>query len=227
MDRMRLVGLGFFAVTALVVALTVATTLLGGDEPQAALETGSDGAVGIPTARASGGGTGESLGIKGYVEFIVYDADGNVKERSGRLNATLDGFLNDASSRLAAATTTAEAHIYENIQLCTGDTSGASCSIVDLDEDSNPTDFGPNPADTTPTLNVDAGGGDTVGTYEAQNLFTCTATGDGACTTIQEIQLAKGAAVDGTPDTAGAWQDVNTTLNDGDTIQITWTVDID
>ena len=109
--------------------------------------------------------------------------------------------------------------------MCTDNGSGLACAIVDLNEDNGT--FGTNPADTTPSPNVDAGGGDTIGTFEAVNTFTCTATGDGACTTIEEIQLAKGSAVDGTPDTQGAWQNVAVTLNDGDTIQITWTVDID
>ena len=225
MDRTRLLGLGFFAVTAVVVAVAVATSFLGEAEPKAALDTGSNGAVDVPVAKASGPGTGEKLGIRGFVEYVVYDADGNVKFESGRLNTTLDGFIDDAASLLSVAgTTTGAATLYDNIQLCSDNGSGLACTIVDLDEDSGAEN---NPAAATISSSVDAGGGDTVGTYEGVKTFTCIATGDNACTTIEEIQLAKGTISDGVASTQGAYQNVSTTLNDGDTIQITWTVDID
>ena len=118
MDRTRLLGLGFFAVTAVVVAVAVATSFLGGAEPKAALNTGSDGAVDVPVAKASGPGTAEKLGITGFVEFVIRDADGKVIEESGRLNTTLDAFIDDDASLLSkAGTTTAEATIFDNIQL--------------------------------------------------------------------------------------------------------------
>ena len=66
---------------------------------------------------------------------------------------------------------------------------------------------------------------DGVGSYQVQDTFFC---GSGDCAKILKLELTAGAGAAGTADTSlGAFQAVDVTLASGDSLQITWTVDID
>jgi hypothetical protein len=159
----------------------------------------------------------DTLGIKGWVEYTVRDAQGDIRFQSARHNTKLTAFLNDARDRLGGAdgslTGLGNTDLYDNIQACSADASGGACTLS-----SNLT---ANPADgTQSTLAGDGDGGN----YQTVVTFTAS----GGSSTIEELQLTKGAATNGVADTGrGAWQNVSITLASGDTLQVTWTIDID
>ena len=163
---------------------------------------------------------------------MVRDADGNITEHVVIHNTSTAALLDAVASRLATVTTTADGNvnglIYDNLQLCTNDAGGGTCALVGSLEDLPTLGTSINPVDPgNATLGVDAGGGDTTGTYEVVDTFFCI-TGGTACSTIEELQLTGGGAIQGTVDTGvGAFQDVSVTLNDNDSIQVTWTIDLD
>ena len=166
-------------------------------------------------------GDAEKLGIKGTIAYVIRDADGNIKEDVIIHNTTMPSLLNAAATRLVLGTTTAANTMFDDIQLCSDNGSGLACTVIDITQEGGSY---PNPATTTAT--GPAGVDDGIGTFQAQNTFTCTQ--DAGCTAIEEIQLAAGDGVSGVAGSpVGAWQNVSMTLNDNDTVQITWTVDID
>lgn len=154
----------------------------------------------------------ESAGITGNISYILKDASGNVKEQNSIHNTTLAALKNDARARLGVDGTftgLTNADLYDNIQAVASDLSGATPTNPQLT-----TNLDANPADSTNT----AGG---AGVYTAVKTFTAS-----GAATIEELQLTKGAAANGTAEAPGAWQNTSITLASGDTLQITWTITI-
>lgn len=190
-------GLRLALVTS-ALTLTIATLGFLGFMARAG-DTPDDGAV-------------ETAKIIGLIEFTVFDSNGNLKEHRIIHNATLTGFKNAARERLGidgSLTGTSNTDLYDNIQLCSNDVSGDSstCTLsANLDA---------NPADGTNTSGA-------TGVYSTVKTFTAS-----GASTIEEMQLTRGAATNSTKDTnVGAWQNVSITLANTDTLQVTWTVTI-
>jgi hypothetical protein len=150
--------------------------------------------------------------VAGLIEYTVRDASGNIKMSRLIHNTTMAALLNDARARLGVDGTTLASNnsdLYDNIQACSAATSGASCTLSSA--------LDANPADGTNTSETESGN------YKVVKTFTAS-----GASTIAELQLTRGAATSGTAETnIGAFQGVSITLANGDTLQITWTIDID
>ena len=158
-----------------------------------------------------GGGSGftEQQRIAGVIEYSVWDAFGTIKTHKVIHNTTLALLLNDARDRIGIdGTTITNTDLFDNIQLCSNNASGGSCTLT--------VNIGTNPADGTNTALGESGN------YHTVNTFTAT-----GAATIEEMQLTRGTTGSGENTNRGAWQDVSITLASGDTLQVTWTVDID
>ncbi len=155
---------------------------------------------------------GESAGIKGEISYLVKDSSGVIKEQRSIHNTTLTALKNDARARLGVDGTftgLGNNDLYDNIQAVGSDLSGATPTNAQLS-----TNLDANPADGTNT----AGGN---GVYTTVKTFTAS-----GAATIEELQLTKGSATNGTAEAPGAWQNTSITLASGDTLQITWTITI-
>ena len=155
-------------------------------------------------------GVGDLGKVKGVIEYTVRDASGAIKERVTINNNTTPVLLNAARDRLgvAVAGLTAD-NRFDNIQAANADLAGASAAAnLSANLDANPNG-----------TNAGAAGAD--GVYTATQTFTAT-----GASTIEELQLTSGNATSGTSEAAGAFQDVNITLADTDTLTVTWTVTI-
>ena len=78
------------------------------------------------------------------------------------------------------------------------------------------------------SANLDANPADGTNAAGATGIYTVTKTftASGA-STIAELNLTRGAAVNGTLETTvGAWQAVTITLANTDTLQVTWTITV-
>ena len=169
------------------------------------------------------------------VEFIVRDADGNIKER-GVIRNTIDPkALDETFIRLVQGTGGAVAGYDAIVALsvdvaadnpAVGGVTGSSIT-EDLDGDSAVTTTHENPADGTVTAPTDGSGQGTI-------VVTFTARADGV--QVKQVVLTKA----GEDDTSGggpnpaiadsdilAYQDVSdVTLSTDDTVQYTWTIDV-
>ena len=154
--------------------------------------------------------------IKGVVEWVQRDATDVVLNQSLSGNTTMDLIKDDARARLGVSGTTAptsDTDLYDNITLCGTDDSGGLCSTIS--DVSNITENNPQ-----------SGTGATGATGVYTVALTFTASG---AVTIEELQLSKGAVVDGTPPSTaniGAFQNVSVTLANGDTLTVTWTITV-
>ena len=182
---------------------------------------------------SGGGGLTETAAMSGTVEYTVRDSNGVVKAHNSSSNTVTDTFLNDAASRLSDDQTVASTDVYENIQLCDVNNTTTVCVTADLIADIKTAVGGsannPAGADDT-TLTSPSTVADSVGSYDVQDTFVCDTTGSpgAACTKILKLELTRGPATAGSGDgTLGAYQAVDVTLADGDSLQVTWTVDID
>ena len=93
MEKTRWLGLIFFAVVAFVAAAGVVTWAMGsGDEDAPVVAQNQDGLASTTVAklREGSGGPGVSFGISGIIEYVVRDADGNIKEQGIIHNTTND-----------------------------------------------------------------------------------------------------------------------------------------
>ena len=212
---MRWVGSGFAIATVAAVIFAVAVQMFSDDS-----DVGPTSSISPVTALAisddldSPRGSGVNLGISGIIEYVIRDGNGDVKQQVVIHNTSTAALLNAASDRLAVATTTAESSgtdIYDNLQLCSNNDNGAgSCTLVGSISDSDG-GTGINPVDTVPSRNVDAGGGDTTGTYQVTDTFFCD-TGGASCTAIEELQLTGGPGTQGLSEAnVGAYQNVSVT----------------
>lgn len=160
----------------------------------------------------SGAGLSDSSRITGVVEWTHKDASGAVLAYSLLDNTTLDLIKNDASGRLGVSSTLADADLYDEIALCSTNSSGAACTLS-------------TPGNIT-EANPQEGTGSAGGTGVFSVALTFTATG---AVTIEELQLVKGNNADTDVPTAseiGAWQNVSVTLANTDTLTVTWTVTV-
>lgn len=158
----------------------------------------------------SQGGTTENVGIRGFVEYTVYDAAGDLKYQSARLNTTMALLKTDIRDRIGKAGTTiaSDTALYDGLQLANTDKAGTAPSNIQLaaNLDANPVE----------------GAKADVGTNGYSVTKTFTAAG---ASTIEEFQLARGDAVSGAAlSSIGAFQDVKIVLATGDTLIISWTV---
>ncbi len=155
--------------------------------------------------------------IFGSIEYTVRDVSGNLKESKLIHNATLDLLLNDARTRLGDATalTLGAGTAYDDIALLSTNASGAEGTLIATAR----FDVG-NPQSGTYTALGESGNYSVAQTFVVQS---------GADITVEEVQLAKGTTAGTAPTTSkiGAWQNVGITLSAGDSLTITWTVDID
>jgi len=164
-----------------------------------------------------GGGAGASdIGrISGMIEWTQRDASGNVLAQQTIHNTTTTLLKNHIRTLLGTAGgpagVTSDADLYDNIQLLTANDTNREVTPANADLSAN---LDANPADGT---NADG----TVGRYTTVVTFTAS-----GASTIEELQLTKGAATSGTAETIGAHQDVSITLANTDTLQVTWTVTI-
>ena len=235
---MRVLGISFVVATVAAVVFAVGVQVFGGEREVPTFKAAQVTTLGVSDDFARPGnfarpGRGVNVGISGIIEYVVFDGDGNILDSVIIHNTSTAALLDAASNRLATTTTTSDTstgtdRTYDNLQLCSNDDVGAgSCSLVANISDSDG-GTGINPVDTTATLGVDAGGGDTTGTYQVTDTFFCDTSGAGACSAIEELQLTGGAGTNGVSEAGvGAFQDVSVTLNDNDSIQVTWTIDLD
>lgn len=164
-----------------------------------------------------GGGAGASdIGrVSGVIEWTQRDASGNVLSHQTIHNTTTTLLKNHIRTLLGTAGgpagVTTDADLYDNIQLLTANDVNREVTPIAGDLSANLT---ANPADGT---NADGA----TGVYTTVVTFTAT-----GASTIEELQLTKGAATSGTPETIGAYQDVSITLASTDTLEVTWTVTI-
>ena len=201
------IAIGVPALLAIALAVVLALWALGGS--------------------GGGGALAEEAGVTGIIEYSVLDSGGVVKAHEVIHNTTVSGFLNAAASRLSVAGTVAATGVYENLQLCNINNTGDVCTSGQLIANIKDAAGGAanNPAgaaDTTVT--GPSGVADGVGSYQVQDTFFC----GGTCAKILKLELTAGAATVGSADgVLGAYQAVDVTLSSGDSLQLTWTVDID
>ncbi|MDP2953668.1 MAG: hypothetical protein Q8O76_10170 [Chloroflexota bacterium] len=164
-----------------------------------------------------GAGIKDGVGIKGIIEWTVYDSAGNIKEQ--KLVHNTDTLLGHtaAADRLFLEATNIDAggnDAFAAIQL--NSVAGAAAAGTKL------TTVGTNPLNDTSVTCSDSGG--TVRRCVIDAAFTAT---EGAA--IVEIQLVKGA--DGAAAAAAAsifaYQGVTITLASADSVTFTWTVNLD
>ena len=163
---------------------------------------------------AAGGGLGDSARIRGMVELTHFDADGNVIYHRLEKNTTVDGLKTDAASRLGISSTLADSDLYDFVLACSNNAGGSTCTISDLDSVDGASHDNP--------LDGSGATGSSPGEYDVVVTFTCT----GTCIEIEELQLVKGAPTNNQPGTVGAHQNVDVVLSNGDTLLVTWTIDI-
>ena len=193
---------------AIALAVVVAMWLLGGS--------------------GAGGGLAEEAGITGVIEYSVHDSSGKLLQHRVINNTTTSGLLNAASGRLSVAQTVTTAQdVYEDLQLCNVNNTGDVCTTAQLIANIKSAVGGAanNPAGTGDVVvSGPAGVADGVGSYQVVDTFFC----GGTCAQILKLELTAGAGAAGTADsTLGAYQAVSVTLASGDSLQVTWTVDID
>ena len=162
-----------------------------------------------------GAGASDSGRVSGVIAWTQRDASGDVLAHQTIRNTTtsllkdhIRTLLGTAGGPAGVAT---DADLYDNIQLLTADDVDREVTPANGDLSVN---LNANPADGT---NVDGA----TGVYTTVVTFTASAT-----STVQELQLTKGAAVSGTAETIGAFQDVAINLANLDTLEVTWTVTI-
>ncbi len=168
-------------------------------------------------AWGGGGGAGasDSGRVSGVIAWTQRDAGGNVLAHQTIRNTTTNLLKDHIRTLLGTAggpaAVTGDADLYDNIQLLTADDVNREVTPANGDLSLN---LNANPADGT---NADGA----TGVYTTVVTFTASAT-----STIQELQLTKGAAVSGTAEPIGAYQDVAINLANLDTLEVTWTVTI-
>ena len=196
------IGLAFLAGVALVVGIAVWGPLFdGGDsDPVIAMAGGQEG-----------------LGLRGMVEYTVLDHDGNVKDYGVYHNTIIDDGFNAFRDRLFSSSTTVSTGAgskFTAIRL--GSTTTTQTQIEAGTYGTKVTTAGTNPAND-PAENTSTG-------TDGQAIIDVTFTATGAAT-IQQILLVKetdgGTIADGD---VFAFQDVNITLANSDTVTFTWTI---
>lgn len=159
----------------------------------------------------AGGGLGESASLRGNVEIIHYDADGNIKFQRVEHNATTTAFLTAAAERLSQdGVGVTDAQKFKSIRACKNAAVGTLCESTNIET----TNLVSNPISGTQTDSNDG-----------IIAITATFTGVTANTTIEYLQLTDAHATDASR-IVGAHQDVAVTLAPADTLQVTWTVTI-
>ena len=149
--------------------------------------------------------------IKGVVEWTHRDAGGAVLGQSLRDNTTTDLIKNDARDRLGFSSTLTDADLSDEIALLSDNPGGAATGTLST-----------NTTEANPQEGAGAQGG--TGVFSVTLTFTATGT-----VTIEELQLVNGDNADTEVPTAaeiGAWQNVAVTLENGDTLTVTWTVTV-
>lgn len=175
------------------------------------------------------GATGANANVTTNVNWTVRDAQGLVKAQGASHNYTARNLINAGRTRLSAATNVQAADIFANISLCStgADTDGVAGDPITV---AAANDFVANTAcvlsanlAANPQL-ADIANVAESGNYTATKLFTAA-----GAVTIRELELSKNLAAGAAPATAdiGAVHNVTIDLASGDTLQITWTVDID
>ena len=221
----RLVGLGLaISVLVAVAALLVVVDLRAGGGGTTTADT--EGAAGLPDGKLV------AFGVRGTVEYVVRDADGNVREQGIARNTINAEALNETFNRI---TSVASGGPYDRIvalgvDAITDDPSDGVVggSVADnLDGDGGIAgDQNPAAGSVTTDFGTETGNGAVAVTFTAKI--------DGV--SVKQVLLSKGAVDDTTqgPNPAIAdsdilsFQDVpDVTLNTNDTVQYTWTLDVD
>lgn len=161
----------------------------------------------------AGGGLGESASLRGMVEIIHYDANGNIKFQRSEHNATTVEFLTAAAERLSQdGVGVTDDQKFKSIRACKNAAVGTLC---EGGANFDVTNLVSNPINGTQTDSDD-------GIIAIQVTFT----GVTASTTIEYLQLTDANSVDGNK-VVGAHQDVAVTLAPSDTLQVTWTITVE
>lgn len=222
MKKLLVLGLVVSAVAALLAFITVRS--LGPDEEvaQTVLQMGEKA--------VQSGGNASPVGIKGIIKYTVRDANGNVKESAVIYNTVNDPEALDEVFNRIARTMTGGAYDAIGalaVDAATDDPSDgvlAGSITLNLDGDSG-TVGNQNPADDD-SIGAPSNGDGTID-------VTFTAQADSV--NVKQIVLTK-AAEDDTSDGAVAIADADifayvdvpdVTLDTNDTVQYTWTVDVD
>ena len=225
MKKVIIVGLGLSAVVTLVVGITVWADGFEEKDRELAFNVTDD-----PILE---GESASSFRIRGTVEYTVRDANGNVKEHGVVHNTIEPKALDVAFSRIVEGTT-GSVDGYDTIaalsvDAATDDPSDGVSSgnpTKDLDGDSGDSGTHENPAVGTVTAPSDESG---------QGLVSVTFTAKANGVTVKQVVLTKrdpdnsaqGPAQPVAEVDILAHQDVaDVTLNIDDTVQYTWTVDV-
>lgn len=228
MKRIALVGMVGLVAAVAVVGVVLWSPWSAGQESKTA-SVADQGA-------SEAGGTGVPVGIKGIIEYTVRDASGNVKTEGVIHNTVNTQAINEVLYRMLDIATTQGSGDYDGIAALsvavgTDDPSDGvlAASITDtLDGSGSDCTTSHNPNDGTFT----DGTGSESGNGTIAVTFTACANG----LTVAQIVLTN-AAPDNNNTTGGsaiadaaifAYVDVpDVNLNSGDTVQYTWTVDVD
>jgi hypothetical protein len=163
-------------------------------------------------AWGGGGGAGvsDSGRISGVISWTQWDANGNVIGRQIIHNTTTTLLKDHLRTLLGTAGgpagITGDADLYDNIQLLTADDADRETTPANGDLSAN---LDANPADGT---NADGASG----VYTTVVTFTAS-----GASTIEELQLTKGAATSGTAETIGAFGLItDASASDSDAVNI-------
>ena len=227
MRRMRRILVLALAASVVAVLALVAVQSLGpgGETTQTAVQLGDEA--------ATSGGDASEVGIKGIIEWTVWDASGKVKTSGVIHNAVNDEAKNETFNRIAASATGGAYDGIAALQVAVGTDDPANGTDADSLTDNIDGNVGEctsyeNPADGTVATDF--------GTETGNGTVTVTFTACNDSVDVMQIVLTKaaefnnaaGGGVAIADDDIFAYVDVpDIVLNTGDTVQYTWTVDVD
>lgn len=209
---------------SVVAAVTVVAVVLwspwsaGGD-----IQTTSE----APQVASEAGGTGAPVGIKGIIGYTVRDANGNVKD-SGVIHNTVNAeALNEVFNRITESATGGAYDAIAALDTTEDPSDGVDSTSIttSLDGDTGTTgDQNPADGSVSTDFGSETGNGTVVVTFTA-----------GDSVTVAQIVLTKAAEDDTSDGTVAivdsdifAYVDVpDVSLAASDTVQYTWTVDVD
>ncbi len=219
----KVIMAGLVLPVMLVIGAIVVIWALGTGEEAPQKTTQSNQADDQPQGRVA------SVGIKGIVEYTVRDPSGNVKEHGVIENTINAEALNEVFNRI---TGTASGGAYDGIVALstTEDPSDGvdGASITKKLDGNSGLGGNQNPADGTVTTDF--------GTETGNGTVSVTFTATGDSVLVQQVVLTKSVENDTVANSnlaiadadIFAFQDLpNVTLNTNDTVQYTWTVDVD
>lgn len=156
--------------------------------------------------------------VNGIIEWTVYDSSGNVKAHDIIHNNVTNLGLDEIVTRLVEDDVT-DAD-FDEIRLLSNATTGGAPN--------GSTDGTVNVTGGSPTVNTGVTiNGDTTGNATVATTFSATGTAPIVEIHLTKTAIAQGAGMNYAAGDILAFQTVNITLESGDSVTFTWTIDID